>query len=135
MKTFILTLRQKSGLLTALQSDTIYGHFCWRLRERFGSEKLSKFISLYKNGNPVFLLSDGLLKVKNEIRFPRPFIFQKPETKEKKVDKILEFADRKKSKERNYLTLKELNGFLATGKIELEEKNERFRSKEVQKRK
>jgi CRISPR-associated protein Csm4 len=121
MKTFILTLKQKSGLLTALQSDTIYGHFCWRLKERFGVNKLTEFISLYKNDNPVFLLSDGLLKVKDEIRFPRPFIFQKPDTKENKVDKILEFVERKKSKERNYLTLSEINKFLSNGKIELEE--------------
>ncbi|GAB4294441.1 MAG: CRISPR-associated protein, Csm4 family [Ignavibacteriaceae bacterium] len=124
MKTFILTLKQKSGLLTELQSDTIYGHFCWRLKERLGSEKLTEFISLYKNGNPLFLLSDGLLKVKNEIRFPRPFIFQKPETKDNKVDKILEFVERKKSKERNYVTLSELNKFLSTGKIELEQKDD-----------
>jgi len=120
MKTYILTLKQKSGLLSPLQSDTIYGHFCWRLKELFDVDKLNEFISLYKNGNPVFLLSDGLLKVKNEIRFPRPFIFQKPETKENKVDKILEFVERKKSKERNYLTLSEINKFLSTGKIELE---------------
>jgi CRISPR-associated protein Csm4 len=135
MKTYILTLKQKSGLLSPLQSDTIYGHFCWRLKERFGVDKLKEFISLYKNGNPIFLLSDGMLKVKNEIRFPRPFIFQKPETKENKTDKILEFVERKKSKERNYLTLSEVNKFLSTGKIELEEIEEDIDSKKNKKKK
>jgi CRISPR-associated protein Csm4 len=135
MKTYILTLKQKSGLLSPLQSDTIYGHFCWRLKERLGSEKLIEFISLYKNDNPVFLLSDGLLKVKNEIRFPRPFVFQKPETKENKVNKILEFVERKKSKERNYLTLSEINKFLSKGKIELEEIEEENESKNRKRKK
>ncbi|NWG28926.1 MAG: hypothetical protein HXY48_10380 [Ignavibacteriaceae bacterium] len=135
MKIYILTLKQKSGLLSPLQSDTIYGHFCWRLKERFDVDKLNEFISFYKNGNPVFLLSDGLLKVKNEILFPRPFIFQKPETKENKVDKILEFVERKKSKERNYMTLSELNKFLSTGKIELEQKDDTDSNKKKNKRK
>jgi CRISPR-associated protein Csm4 len=135
MKTYILTLKQKSGLLSPLQSDTIYGHFCWRLKERFSVDKLNEFISLYKNGNPVFLLSDGLLKVKNEIRFPRPLVFQKPETKENKVDKILEFVQRKKSKEKNYLTLSEINKFLSTGKIEFEEIEEENDSKNRKRKK
>jgi CRISPR-associated protein Csm4 len=135
MKTYILTLKQKSGLLSPLQSDTIYGHFCWRLKERLGTEKLTEFIELFKNSKPVFILSDGLLKVKNEIHFPRPFVFNKPETKEKKVDKILEFVDRKKSKERNYLTLSELNKFLSTGKIKLEEIEEDIDSKKTKKKK
>lgn len=125
MKTYILPLKQKSGLLTELQSDTIYGHFCWRLKEQLGDEKLTEFISLYKSNKPVFLLSDGLLKVKDEIHFPRPFIFQKVEQQEKKVDKIIEFVERKRDKERKYLKLSELKNFLATGKIELEEPEEK----------
>src|SRR5690606_35840403 len=103
MKTYILTLKQKSGLLSELQSDTIYGHFCWRLKEKLGVDKLAEFISAYRNNKPVFTLSDGLLKVGDEIHFPRPYIFSKPEIKEKKADKITEFVERKKNKERNYL--------------------------------
>jgi CRISPR-associated protein Csm4 len=124
MNIYALALKQKSGLLSELQSDTIYGHFCWRLMERLGIDKLTEFISLYKNGNPVFLVSDGLLKVKDEIRFPRPFVFSKPEAKEKKTDKIIEFVERKKNKEKNYLTLSELNAFLESGKVTIEEKTD-----------
>jgi len=126
MRTYMLTLKLKSGLLTELQSDTIYGHLCWRLKERLGVDKLAEFISFYKNGNPVFLLSDGLLKVKDEIHFPRPFVFQKPKIKEHKVDKIIEFVERKKEKERKYLKLSELNKFLSTGYCELEDKLEQI---------
>lgn len=121
MKTYILTLKQKSGLLTELQSDTIYGHFCWRLREQLGVEKLSEFILLYKNNKPVFILSDGLLQVDNEIKFPRPLIFSKPEIKLTKTEKVLEFVKRKSSKERNSINLNELNKFLNSGKVELDE--------------
>lgn len=124
MKTLLLKLKQKSGLLTELQSDTIYGHFCWRLKERLGTDKLTEFISSYQNGNPVFVLSDGLLQVNDEIHFPRPYVFNKPVQKEIKAEKILEFVDRKKNKERNYLTLSELKKFLSTGEIKIENKIE-----------
>ncbi|MBK7380370.1 MAG: hypothetical protein IPJ03_15550 [Ignavibacteriales bacterium] len=124
MKTLLLKLKQKSGLLTELQSDTIYGHFCWRLKERLGADKLTDFISNYQSGNPIFILSDGLLQVNDEIHFPRPYIFNKPVHKEIKAEKILEFVDRKKNKERNYLTLSEFNKFLSTGEIIIEDKKE-----------
>jgi len=133
-KIYIMSLRQRGGLLTSLQSDTIYGHFCWRLKERKGENNLNKFISLYKSGNPVFLLSDGLLKIKDEIRFPRPYIFQKPVARDNKVDKIIEFVERKKNKERNYLTLSEFNKFLINGKVEMEIKDDEYPNKKKNKR-
>lgn len=119
MKTYTLTLKLKSGLLTELHSDTIYGHFCWRLKEQLDEEKLIDFLSLFKKGNPIFLLSDGLLKVKDQIRFPRPLIFEKPAIKQNKFEKVLNFVDRKSSKERNYLTLDEMNLFLSNGKVQI----------------
>lgn len=135
MKTYILQLNQKSGLLSELQSDTIYGHFCWRLKEKLGVEKLTEFISLYKNGKPVFILSDGLLQINGEIRFPRSYIFSKPEIKETKAEKVLEFVKRKSNKERNYLTITELNTFLRTGEVKIEEKSEPVNSKDERNKK
>lgn len=133
MKTYILPLKQKSGLLSELQSDTIYGHFCWRLKERLGDEKLSEFISLYKNKKPVFILSDGLLQVNGEIRFPRPYIFSKPEIKAAKTEKVLEFVKRKANKERNYLTISELNSFINCGRVEIKENSDAEQIKEKRK--
>lgn len=135
MKTYILPLKQKSGLLSELQSDTIYGHFCWRLKERLGEEKLTEFISLYKNGKPVFTLSDGLISVNGEIRFPRPYIFTKPEVKETKAEKVLEFVKRKSNKERSYVTIKELNAFLTSGKVTIEDKDDTVNAKDKRKKK
>lgn len=123
MKIYYLTLKQKSGLLTELQSDTIYGHFCWRFKEKFNEKKLEEFISAYQKDSPVFTLSDGLLKIGEEIHFPRPYIFSKPEIREKKEDKILEFVKQKENKERNYINLSELNKFLLTGQIKFEQKS------------
>jgi CRISPR-associated protein Csm4 len=135
MKIFALTIKQESGLLTELQSDTIYGHFCWRLKERLGDDKLTEFISLYKNKKPAFTLSDGLLQVSGVIRFPRPYIFKKPELKETKSEKILEFVKRKTNKERDYLSFSELNSFLVSNDIKIEENNDGERKKKERKRK
>ena len=38
-----LKLKLKSGLLSELQSDTIFGHFAWRFKEEHGEEKLLEF--------------------------------------------------------------------------------------------
>ncbi len=119
MKTYALTLKLKSGLLTELQSDTIYGHFCWRLKEQLGEKELTNFISLYKKSNPIFILSNGLLKVKDKILFPRPLIFEKPEKKQNKYEKVMNFVDRKSSKERIYITLDEMNLFLSNSKVQI----------------
>lgn len=124
MKIYTLILKQKSGLLSELQSDTIYGHFCWRLKDQFGVEKLKEFISVYQQKKPVFLLSDGLLKIGNEILFPRPLLFSKPDQKKKKTDKIIEFTKQKKSKERRFLTIEEMNTFLNSGKIVIDDRND-----------
>jgi CRISPR-associated protein Csm4 len=94
------------------------------MKEHLGADKLTEFISIYQSGNPVFILSDGLLQVNDEIHFPRPYIFNKPVQKKIKAEKILEFVDRKKNKERNYLTLSEFNKFLSTGEIIIEDKKE-----------
>ncbi len=124
MKTYAITIKQKSGLLTELQSDTIYGHFCWRLKEEGGEDDLKEFIELYRKNTPIFILSDGLIKINDDIRFPRPYLFPKIENKQNKYEKIFSFVENKRNKEKNYITLEEINKFLMTGKVEILEKEE-----------
>jgi CRISPR-associated protein Csm4 len=119
-----LTLKPKSGLLTKLQSDTIYGHFCWRLKEQAGESRLKEFISSYQEGKPVFLISDGLIKEEDEIFFPKPFRFDQPVHLEKKEDSILEFVKRKNEKENRYYTIEQLNSFLNNRTVSNEVENE-----------
>ncbi len=58
MKYFKIDLEPKSALRTPLQSDTIFGHFCWCLRYYKGEKALEKFISpnvpyvVFSNGFP-----------------------------------------------------------------------------------
>lgn len=113
-----LTLKLKSGLLSDLQSDTVMGHFCWRLVDRFGEDKLKDFIKLYRDNNPVFTISDGLLSKNGEIFFPKPLIHFKPanEKVNSKKEKILKFQINKELKSKQLLTLKQFN-LLLNGKI------------------
>jgi len=129
MTTHILELKLKSGLLSSLQSDTIYGHFCWRLKEQLGDNRLTDFIALYQSRKPVFTLSDGLLKVGDEIQFPRPFIFQQYEKAETKEAKIISFVKNKENKKRTFLQLAEFNTFLSSGCVELSEVKEKEKQK------
>lgn len=117
-----LTLKLKSGLLSELQSDTVMGHFCWRLKDRFDNEVLEEFIELFWNDNPVFTISNGLLEkdywdekrreiIRTELFFPKPFIHikeigSKPKNKK---DKMIEFLINKELKSVELLTIEQFN--------------------------
>lgn len=112
-KIYKLTLKQNSGLLTKLQSDTIFGHFCWRLKDRLGEEKLSLFLDSYKNKSPIFTISNGFLQKNGEIFFPKPlFQIEKSQAANSKKEKIRQFLANKEAKQRTSITLNELNLFL-----------------------
>lgn len=106
-----LTLTQKSGLLTELQSDTIFGHFCWRMNDILGKSKLEEFLELYKNGNPVFSISNSYFERDKNIFLPNPLLpFDKVEEKERSKDEMIKkFLDYKDSKKRKYLSLEQFN--------------------------
>lgn len=122
-KIYKLTLKQKSGLLTELESDTIFGHFCWRMRELLGEDELSKFLNFFVDGKPVFTLSNSCFERDGVVYLPNPIIPHKeknsPETKD---EKIKQFMDFKISKERKLLTLDEFNQVLNGNEPDLSEK-------------
>lgn len=107
-----LTLSQKSGLLTELQSDTIFGHFCWRMKELSGEETLVEFLNFYKkrNPNPVFTISNSFFERDGKVFLSNPLlpINSKKESKTKD-EKINEFLNYKDSKKRKFLTLEQFN--------------------------
>lgn len=60
MKTYRLKIKPHSSFLTLWQADTIFGNLCWIMAWREGEDALKEFLEDYKNGNPAFVLSDGL---------------------------------------------------------------------------
>jgi CRISPR-associated protein Csm4 len=52
----------KSALSTSLESDTIFGHFCWALKYLKGEKKLIDFINQLLEGKACFKLSNGFKK-------------------------------------------------------------------------
>jgi len=108
-----LKLSLKSGLLSKLQSDTIFGHFAWRFKDMHGDDKLWDFLSHFKDGNPVFTLSDGMFETNNEIYFPKPLKLTPSKfDKTNKKSGIKNFLIQKESKSIKLITLKELNHFI-----------------------
>lgn len=121
-----LTLKLKSGLLSELHSDTVMGHFCWRLRDKYGKTRLEEFISLYHKSDitPPFTISNGLLEkdyrddkkkeiIRTELFFPKPLFHLKKseETEEKKSKKelMIEFLLNKELKSFELLTTRQFN--------------------------
>jgi CRISPR-associated protein Csm4 len=108
-----LKLKLKSGLLSELQSDTIFGHFCWRLKEQLGENALSEFIKYYQEDKPVFTISDGILEKNKIIYFKKPYLNSDFSPKsENKNERITNFLKQKEIKSRPYITLDQLNLFL-----------------------
>ena len=116
-----LTLKLKSGLLTELHSDTIFGHFAWRFKEQQGDEKLEEFLNLFLNRQPVFTLSDGLFEKNEKIFFPKPLKLSPPLFEnENKKQRIKSFIKQKESKSRKLVTLDEMNLYLNGKLVEFE---------------
>lgn len=119
-----LKLKLKSGLLSELQSDTIFGHFAWRFKDEHGENKLTEFLNLFTEGNPVFTVSDGFFEKKfwdkekkkiiaENIYFPKPLKLTPPDFESKnKKERIINFIKQKESKSRRLITLEGLNFYL-----------------------
>lgn len=58
VQTLKLTLQSKSPLASDLQSDTIFGQFCWVYRYLYGEKKLEETISSFEE-NPFIVFSNG----------------------------------------------------------------------------
>ena len=112
-ETYKLQLKQKTGLLTKLHSDTIFGHFCWRLRETLGENKLAELLEMYGQNNPVFTLSGGILERDNELFFPKPLL-QTPYQMQavNKHERIKSFLELKEQKDKKFITGKQLDLYI-----------------------
>lgn len=112
-KIYKLSLSQISGLLTELQSDTIFGHFCWRLKDIHGEKKLNTFLELNKNRNPVFTISNCFFERDGIVFLPNPIIPLRDKTDSKlKDENIKSFISYKDSKSKKFLPLDQFNAIL-----------------------
>ncbi len=118
-----LKLKLKSGLLSELQSDTIFGHFAWRFKE-YHDEKLNDFLEFFINDNPIFTISDGFFEkhfwdenreevIDKVMYFPKPLKLTPPKfINNNKKERLINFIKQKERKGRTLITLEELNYFL-----------------------
>jgi len=96
MKTYRIKLDINSGILTAFQADTIFGHLCWVVAHRGGDDELHQFLRPFKEGFPPFIISDG---------FPGDLI-AKPLSAE---FNIKDTFDRKELKKLDFIALEDFN--------------------------
>ncbi len=111
-----LTIKPVSGMLTELQSDTIFGHFCWRMRDLLGEDKLVEFLEFFRNNAPVFTISSAFPETESgDMYFPLPLCYSEDEDTNglKKQDKIAKFIEHKEKKSINFVHQDILNDFLA----------------------
>ena len=126
-----IKIKLKSGLLSELQSDTIFGSFCWRMKEILGEDKLLSFLEFYKNGKPVFSVSNGFLSKDDKddkddkIFFPNPQIpYNYEPVSKNKTEKIQTFLEYKEKKKISFVCLKDFNKKLSSQEIGNEDEKE-----------
>lgn len=131
-KFFNLKLKLKSGLLSELQSDTIWGHFCWRLKEIEGESVLNDFLDKYLDNNPVFTVSNGFPGNNDDIYFPYPiYPVNYGQNEKEKKQKLIDFLKHKSFKKIKSITFKELNYFLIGNIDKMRESIEERMIKEI----
>jgi len=92
MKNYRLKIKPQSSFLTPWQADTIFGNLCWIMAWREGDDALKEFLNEYKNGNPAFVMSDG---VPGDL-LPSPTHLSLAEQKEKGFDAFKKAKELKK---------------------------------------
>jgi len=104
-----INIKPKSGIFTELQSDTLFGHFCWRLAEFKGNDTLNNFLKFYLEDKPIFTISDAFYSIEDSVYLPRPHLpIVVKSNSAKKEDKIINFLKHKYEKGIKYLTVDEL---------------------------
>lgn len=58
MKIYRVKLQPVSSYISPLQSDTIFGAFCWAYKYTYGEEKLEEFLEKYVKGTPPIIFSN-----------------------------------------------------------------------------
>lgn len=59
MKLYMISIRPISSFCSPLQSDTLFGAFCWGYLNLYGKDSLHKLIQNYKAGNPEIIFSNA----------------------------------------------------------------------------
>jgi CRISPR-associated protein Csm4 len=74
----IIYLIPRSGYVTDLRSDTLWGSICWGIRHLWGQEELIGFLERCRDGNPDFVISSAFPFKQHGLErvpfFPNPFL-------------------------------------------------------------
>lgn len=116
MKIYRLRLKPLSAFLTPWHADTIFGAVCWVMAWRDGEEALARFLREYKDGNPPFVLSDGM---PGDL-LPAPASLSLRESKENTLE---EYRKNKRLKKVSWLTSEEFEA-VRRGNHEVEPKED-----------
>ena len=100
MNLYKITIKPISSYCSPLQSDTLFGAFCWSYLYGYGESALQKLINNYKNGAPDIIFSNAFPSG----RLPMPVGLNEPvrenallETKQERYKKYIADKSRKQA--------------------------------------
>jgi len=87
MQSYRATLTPLSAFATPLKGDTLFGHLCWAIRNRFGEARLTELLKGYTQNAPFAVIADAF----PEGYWPLPKLpggyYQLPESADRKAVK------------------------------------------------
>lgn len=111
MKIYRAELKAHSSYCSPVQSDTLFGAFCWAYRYKYGLDELTRLLELYRSNNPPVIFSNGFI---GEL-LPMPLINIQPwgDKYLSKQVKLQRYKLLKRAKRIQYITLDEFNNILS----------------------
>ena len=132
----IIYLKPRSGYVTDLRSDTLWGALCWGIRYLWGEKELELLIENYKKGQPDFVIS-SVFPFKQQYGkekipfFPNPLVLA-PAINREANDTIDDYRLRKKLKKIAWLNLTDFSNMLK-GQLTVDDLLIRLRKEEIRK--
>lgn len=89
MAVYRFKLVPRSTFATPLRGDTLFGHLCWAIRNRWGEQRLVALLAAYCHGKPFAVLSDPFPEsVLPRPKLPRTYSTMAVDAAGRKLDKL-----------------------------------------------
>jgi len=112
MKLYRTVISARSSALSPLQSDTLFGAFCWNYRDIYGERPLLELIGRFREGKPPLIFSNAF----PHGALPLPFGIRDTGADVEKAgagEKLAAYKSAKKLKNARYIPLRTFNRILS----------------------
>lgn len=109
MNLYRITIKPVTSFCSPLQSDTLFGAFCWSYVSLYGEEVLNNLITRYKKGNPDIVFSNAFPTGTLPVPLSYKVAYQSQNDVEDKLKKYQKYIHNKKIESIQYVSVNVFN--------------------------